>query len=105
MERLERALHVIDHLREQLFVERQAMWGGLMRALSLEENPMPLQDAAAAVSRCARWQCCEPSALIEAHIMRARKGFSSLGRCPMLDGRLSNAVCAGLKLVSVQSMH
>lgn len=53
LERLERAMHIINHLREQAFMERQTMWAGLLRSLNLQENPPTLQEAAPAVTRCA----------------------------------------------------
>ncbi len=53
LEKLERAVHLMEHMRAQAQAEKAAMWGGLLRALQLNQPPPSLQEAAPAVTKCA----------------------------------------------------
>jgi hypothetical protein len=53
LEKLERAVHLMDHMRAQAQAETAAMWSGLLRALQITQPPPTLQEAAPAVTRCA----------------------------------------------------
>ncbi|KAK9915445.1 hypothetical protein WJX75_009249 [Coccomyxa subellipsoidea] len=51
LEKLERAVHLMDHMRAQAQAETAAMWSGLLRALQITQPPPTLQEAAPAVTR------------------------------------------------------
>lgn len=56
-EKLQQALHLIEHLRVQTQTEKAAMWGGLLRALQLTQPPPLLHEAASAISGYKFWPC------------------------------------------------
>lgn len=50
-QKLAAANQALGQLREHFAVERRSMWAGLLSALRLNERPLPVLDAAAAVLR------------------------------------------------------
>ena len=63
LEKLEQAVHLMEHMRTQAQAEKAAMWGGLLRALQLTQQPPSLQEAAPAVTRCTIYHCTAWSSL------------------------------------------
>ncbi|CAL8468407.1 g7947 [Coccomyxa elongata] len=49
LEKLERAVHLMEHMRVHTQAEKTAMWGGLLRALQLTQPPPSIDEAASAV--------------------------------------------------------
>ncbi len=49
LDKLERAVHLMEHMRVQTQAQKTAMWGGLLRALQLTQPPPPVDEAASAV--------------------------------------------------------
>ncbi len=63
LEKLERAVHLMEHMRVHTQAEKTAMWGGLLRALQLTQPPPPIDEAASAVIGL-----CVPSKIPLMHI-------------------------------------